>query len=167
MSQTRQAGKKAPKESGGPAQEAFRYPAAESTGFLVRAANRAFQRALEERITLRGVTPGQWYFLRVLWERDGLSQRDLSAQVGMTEPTTVVALNSMEKAKFIRRVRSETDRRKVHVFLTQKGRRLRDVMLPLAKEVNDIATGGVRAAELEAVQATLRRMIDNLQASRD
>ena len=51
-----------------------------SLGYLVRDANRAFQRLLEKRISPHGVTRGQWYFLRVLWEEDGLSQRELSAR---------------------------------------------------------------------------------------
>ena len=82
-----------------------------SLGYLVRDANRAFQRLLERRISPHGVTRGQWYFLRVLWEEDGLSQRELSARVGMMEPTTVIALRGMEKAGLIRRVRSTDDRR--------------------------------------------------------
>ena len=141
------------------------YSTRESTGFLVRAANRAFQRALEQRITQHGVTPGQWYFLRVLWEQDGLNQRELSGLVGMTEPTTVVALNSMEKAKLIRRQRSTSDKRKVHIYLTPKGRRMRGVLLPLAREVNAIAGEGVSATDNTALRRALTRMIDNLAAS--
>jgi DNA-binding MarR family transcriptional regulator len=146
--------------------EAGHYPTAGSTGFLVRAANRAFQRALEVRITRHGVTPGQWYFLRVLWEQDGLNQRELSGLVGMTEPTTVVALNSMEKAKLIRRERSTSDKRKVHIFLTAKGKRLREVMLPLAREVNEIAGQGVSAADNTAMRRALTQMIANLEADK-
>ena len=67
-----------------------------SSGYLVRDAHRAFQRLLERRIAAYGVTRGQWYFLRVLWNADGLSQRELSARVGMMEPTTAIALRSME-----------------------------------------------------------------------
>ena len=74
------------------------FPLAESSGFLVRDANRAFQRLLEKRITGFGLKRGQWYFLRVLWTEDGLSQRELSARVGTMEPTTVIALRSMEKS---------------------------------------------------------------------
>lgn len=166
MSQTKSAKQAAPKSGPGEQAEAVDYPTAGSTGFLVRAANRAFQRALEERITLRGVTPGQWYFLRVLWEQDGLNQRELSGLVGMTEPTTVVALNSMEKAKLIRRQRSTLDKRKVHIFLTQKGKRLRGVMLPLAKEVNDIAGQGVSAADNAALRRALTHMIENLEKNK-
>ena len=75
--------------------------------------NRAFQRLLEKRIAAYGVKRGQWYFLRVLWTEDGLSQRELSARVGTMEPTTVIALRSMEKSGLIRRVRSADDKRKV------------------------------------------------------
>ena len=49
------------------------FPLAESSGFLVRDANRAFQRLLEKRIASYRVSRGQWYFLRVLWTEDGLS----------------------------------------------------------------------------------------------
>src|SRR6266849_4951159 len=92
----------------------------QSSGYLVRDAHRAFQHVLEQRIAPFGVTRGQWYFLRVLWIQDGLSQRELSARVGMMEPTTAVALRSMERSQLIRRLRAADDRRKVRVFLTAK-----------------------------------------------
>ena len=50
-------------------------PPSRSSGYLVRDANRAFQRMIEQRIAPFGVTRGQWYFLRALWIEDGLSQR--------------------------------------------------------------------------------------------
>src|SRR5256885_10919566 len=96
------------------------YPPIESAGYLVRDAHRAFQKLLEKRIVAHGITRGQWYFLRVLWIQDGLSQRELSARVGMMEPTTVIALRSMEKAGLIRRARMSEDKRVAEVWLTAK-----------------------------------------------
>src|SRR2546421_10530093 len=93
------------------------YPPIESAGYLVRDAHRAFQKLLEKRIVAHGITRGQWYFLRVLWIQDGLSQRELSARVGMMEPTTVIALRSMEKAGLIRRARMSGDKRVPNVCL--------------------------------------------------
>jgi DNA-binding MarR family transcriptional regulator len=61
------------------------------------------------------VTRGHWYFLRALWVEDGLTQRELSARVGMMEPTTVIALKGLEKAGLVRRARSRKDARRVHV----------------------------------------------------
>ena len=57
---------------------AAEFPPRLSSGYLVRDAHRAFQRLLERRIAVYGVTRGQWYFLRVLWITDGVSQRELS-----------------------------------------------------------------------------------------
>ena len=88
----------------------------------MRDAHRAFQKLLEKRIATYGVSRGQWYFLRVLWIEDGLSQRELSARVGMMEPTTVIALRSMEKAGLIRRARTSDDKRVARVWLTAKAR---------------------------------------------
>src|SRR6201987_3415780 len=115
------------------------FPPDESSGYLVRDAHRAFQRLLERRIAAYGVTRGQWYFLRVLWNEDGLTQRELSARVGMMEPTTVIALRGMEKSGLIRRVRGADDRRKVRVFLTAKAKRLRGELLGVARTITDEA----------------------------
>jgi DNA-binding MarR family transcriptional regulator len=133
-----------------------------SIGYLVRDANRAFQRLLERRISPHGVTRGQWYFLRVLWEEDGLSQRELSARVGMMEPTTVIALRGMEKAGLIRRVRSADDRRVTKVHLTPKAKRLRDRLLRISQSVNDQGAEGVDAAELARFRRVIARMTANL-----
>ena len=109
----------------------------------MRDANRAFQRLLERRIAAYGVTRGQWYFLRVLWTEDGLSQRELSARVGTMEPTTVIALRSMERSGLIRRVRSSDDKRRSQVWLTAKAQRLRNELLMLARGITDQAEQGV------------------------
>ena len=133
-----------------------------SLGYLVRDANRAFQRLLERRITPHGVSRGHWYFLRVLWEEDGLSQRELSTRVGMMEPTTVVALRGMEKQGFIRRVRGTDDRRVTRVHLTAKARRMRDRLLQISRGVNDQGAEGIAPAELAQFRRMIARMTANL-----
>jgi MarR family transcriptional regulator, organic hydroperoxide resistance regulator len=133
-----------------------------SLGYLVRDANRAFQRLLERRISPHGVTRGQWYFLRVLWEEDGLSQRELSERVGMMEPTTVIALRGMERSGLIRRVRSADDRRITRVHLTPKTRRLRALLLQISQGVNDQAGESIEPAELARFRRIVARMTENL-----
>jgi DNA-binding MarR family transcriptional regulator len=142
------------------------YPPAQSSGYLVRDAHRAFQRLLEKRIAPFGVTRGQWYFLRVLWSQDGVSQRELSTRVGMMEPTTVIALRGMEKAGLIRRVRSIDDKRKAQVWLTAKAKRLRPRLLALARRINDEALEGVTRDELAAFRRAIAKMTANLDRIR-
>lgn len=135
-----------------------------SVGHLIRDAHRSMQRRLEEAIAPLGVSRGQWYFLRVLWEGDGLTQRELSARVNMMEPTTVVALNGMEKAGLIRRERSPNDRRKIHIYLTENGQKLREELLPLAQEVNVKASVGISEQDLDAFRRAANLMIANLDS---
>src|ERR1043165_8663513 len=126
-----------------------------SIGYLTRIAFRAFSRALEVRTAPHGVSAGQWRFLRGLWREDGLTARELSRRVGMREPTTVIALKSLERSGFVTRRKSDEDRRKVHVFLTDASRALEAVLLPAVAEVNDIALAGLTKAEV----ATLRKAL--------
>jgi DNA-binding MarR family transcriptional regulator len=138
------------------------FPPAESSGYLVRDAHRAFQRLLEKRIAAYGLKRGQWYFLRVLWTEDGLSQRELSTRVGMMEPTTVIALRSMEKSGLIRRVRSTDDKRRSHVWLTAKAQRMRNELLALARGITDEAEDGISHDDLALFRRVIARMTANL-----
>lgn len=138
------------------------FPPRLSSGYLVRDAHRAFQRLLERRIAPYGVARGQWYFLRVLWNADGLSQRELSARVGMMEPTTVIALRSMERCGLIRRVRGNDDRRKMRVFLTAKAQRLRSELLGVARRITEDADRGIASRDLASFRRVIARMTTNL-----
>jgi len=129
---------------------------------LVKDAMRAFDRSLQVRLAAHGVSLGHWTFLRVLWETDGLTQRELSREAGVMEPTTFAALKAMAHRGYIVRRRLAGNRRKVHVFLTPKGRALERKLVPLAVEVNRRAVAGVRPAEVAATRRTLRAVLDNL-----
>jgi len=139
----------------------FHFTPGQSLGYLVRDTHRAFTRELEARIAAEGVSIGQWYFLRALWEEDGLTQRELSRRVGMMEPTTVTAVNAMERRGLVRRVRDACDRRKVKVVLTARGRRLKAKLLPCARAVNELAASGFSEEEI----ATLRRLLDRARVN--
>ena len=130
--------------------------------FVVRDVNRAFARALQTRIARSGVSMGQWFFLRALWDEDGLTQRELSHRVGMMEPTTVTAVNVMESQGLVQRVRNVHDRRKMNIYLTDKGRALRDAMMPSASDIAAIAVAGIKPEEIAQVIAVLRRVGTNL-----
>ena len=58
---------------------------------LIKDATRGLVRALTARLAQHKVSFGHWVFLRILWERDGMTQRELAAQAGLTEPTGVIA----------------------------------------------------------------------------
>jgi DNA-binding MarR family transcriptional regulator len=139
-------------------------PLDRSVGYQIRMTHRLVQRALQARIERSGVTLGMWYFLRVLWDGDGLTQSELSRRIGTMEPTTLSAISGMEAAGIVRRERDPIDRRKIRVFLTEKGRALEAEMLPLAIDTIATAVRGVTPAQVDALLASLKAIQTNLEA---
>jgi len=129
---------------------------------LVKDATRALVRALQRRLAHFGVPFGHWAFLRILWESDGLTQRELSREAGVMEPTTSGALKAMQSRGYIARRRLAGNRRKIHIFLTRKGRALQSKLVPLAEEVNRIAVRGVPARDVAATRRTLLAVLESL-----
>ncbi len=129
---------------------------------LVKDAMRGLMRALQMRQAMHSVSFGHWSFLRILWEADGLTQRELSERAGLQEPTTYAALKAMEKLGLITRKQLPDSRKKVYVFLTPKGRALRPKLVPLAEEVNEVALAGISQEDIAITRRTLLVMIENL-----
>jgi MarR family transcriptional regulator for hemolysin len=140
---------------------------ANSIGYLTRIAFRSFSRAVERRTLRSGVTGGQWRFLRQLWLEDGLTQRELSRRIGMREPTTVTAVNSLVRSGFVERVPSVTDRRKIHIHLTERARELQVELLPVIAEVNSLAMRGIEPEELAVFRKVLVQINENLAEEAD
>lgn len=148
--------------------QGFRHPAEyytdpeNSIGYLARVVFRSFSRLLERGTLTHDVSAGQWRFLRQLWREDGITQRELSERVGMREPTTVVALKSLEKAGLITRKKTSADKRKTFIFLTPHAKKLELVLAPMNAEIHEIATRGMTDQEVEQMQSLMRRVIGNL-----
>ncbi|MGO9722862.1 MAG: MarR family winged helix-turn-helix transcriptional regulator [Methylocella sp.] len=129
---------------------------------LVKDATRALLRALQMRLTEHSVSLGQWTFLRILWERNGITQRELSELAGVMEPTTFTAVTAMEKLGYVIRKKMPNNRKMVYVFLTPKGRLLKRKLVPLAEEVNRIAVESVNPHEITMMRRLLLTLIENL-----
>lgn len=137
-------------------------PLDRSVGYQIRMTHRLVQRALQRRIEQHGVTLGMWYFLRALWVEDGLTQSELSAQIGTMEPTTLSAVAAMEQVGLVRRERHGTDKRKVNVFLTEKGHAMRDTLLPEGIAVVNASVTSFSPAEVDTLLRLLKAMQANL-----
>jgi DNA-binding MarR family transcriptional regulator len=129
---------------------------------LIKDAARALVRSLSVRLAEHRVSFGHWAFLRILWEADGLTQRELSEQAGVMEPTTFTALKAMQRLGYVTRRQIGTDRKKVCMFLTPRGRALKNKLVPIAEEVNSIAVRGVSPRHIAITRAVLLTIIENM-----
>ncbi|WP_147292658.1 MarR family winged helix-turn-helix transcriptional regulator [Undibacter mobilis] len=135
-------------------------------GASLRHTYRFIYQKMQERLAPHDISMGMFYFFMWLWREDGLTQKELGDRVGTLGPGTVEQLRRMEARGFIKRTPSKIDRRKIHVFLTPKGRALKKQIVPIAQEVNDSALQGIGPAEVKVLRACLWQIRQNFRASR-
>jgi DNA-binding MarR family transcriptional regulator len=129
---------------------------------LVRDSGRAYSRALQVRLAQHDVPFGHWTFLRILWESDGLTQSELSVQAGVMEPTTFSAMKKMESLGYITRRHSAENKKNLYVYLTPKGRKLKQILVPLAEQVNQVSVKGISSQEVATTRRVLLAILNNL-----
>jgi MarR family transcriptional regulator, organic hydroperoxide resistance regulator len=146
-----------------PASDGTLVPLERSVGYHVRQLAESWQDAMDRCAAAHGVTISQWRYLRELWEEDGLSTGELTRRVGRQGPTTVVAVQFLEKAGLVTVAKSDEDRRKSHIHLTRRGQRLAATMSPLIGDVNDQAMAMLTESEI----LTFKRLIVRIQRTLD
>jgi DNA-binding MarR family transcriptional regulator len=129
---------------------------------LVRDAGRAYTRALQLRLADHGVPFGHWTFLRILWETDGLTQRQLSDRAGVMEPSTFAAMKNMEALGYIERRQLPDNKKNMYVHLTPLGRALKKKLVPLAEDTNQVSTQGLSASDIQTARRVLLAILSNL-----
>ena len=82
--------------------------------------------------------------------------------MNVKESSMVRLIDRMEKEDLVIRKKQANDRRITSIFLTPKGKELREKVLPLGQEFQDDATNGISAEELNNFKNVLEKMIKNI-----
>jgi DNA-binding MarR family transcriptional regulator len=130
--------------------------------------NRVYQRTRSEMYRVfaehgEDVTPEQWMVLIRLWERDGLSQSEVSELTLRDAPTMSRILRVMEQRGYVERKTSRDDARVHFVHLTRHGRSLKKKLVPLVRELVERTARGIDPTDIAHLRCTLKRMFENLE----
>ena len=130
--------------------------------------NRVYQRTRSEMYRLfaeqgEDVTPEQWMVLIRLWERDALSQSDLTDLTLRDAPTISRIVRVMEQRGWVARKKSRADARVQLVCLTTKGRALEKKLVPVVRKLVERTARGIDAGDIAHLRNTLKRMFENLE----
>jgi len=109
----------------------------------------------------------QGRILYVLWQGDGLTISQLSAQTSLANTTLTSMLDRMEQAALIQRTPSPTDRRALLIRLTDKARALREDYDRISQRMNELYYLGFTSEEISQFEGYLQRVLDNLQGGSD
>ncbi len=100
-------------------------------GFALYACSKELIRKYAPVLEQLELTYTSYLAMLALWERDGLCVSDLGRRLYLDSGTLTPLLKKMEKQGLVERRRSEEDERTVRIFLTEKGRALRERAQPL------------------------------------
>jgi DNA-binding MarR family transcriptional regulator len=136
-----------------------------SAGYLVNHMARLFAKGLQERITPLGIVIGQFPILLELWQRDGVSQKELLNELDVEQATLANTLNRMERDGLIKRTKHPADARAQQIWLTEQAMQHRDEAYQSAQDQNEAALGALNDAEQAQLMDFMRRIIGGLRPS--
>lgn len=93
-------------------------------GFQFYVASRLISQAYREPLEELGLTYPQYLVMLVLWEKDGQMVSQIGDKLQLDSGTLTPLLKRLESVNLIKRVRSESDERKVEIELTYPGKSL-------------------------------------------
>ena len=135
-------------------------------GFLISRIKQAGGRLFDHLLAEAGIDEfngAQGRILYVLWQGDGLTISQISAQTSLANTTLTSMLDRMEKAGLIRRTPSPADRRALLIRLTDKARQLQQDYDRISQQMNAMYYAGFTEEEIRQFEGYLARVLDNLQ----
>lgn len=106
-----------------------------------------------------GLTRREWRVLSFLSEHEGVLSSELAEHAMLDRARTSRTLTRLDGKKLIRRQPRPSDRREVHVFLTEEGRRVYRAIFPRVAAINRELANALSPTDREQ----LDRMVTTLQ----
>ena len=135
-------------------------------GFLIsrikQVGGRLFDRMLSEA-DVDAFNGAQGRILYILWQKDGLTISQISAQTSLANTTLTSMLDRMEQSRLIVRSPSPTDRRALLIHLTDKAKSLQQDYDRISQQMNELYYLGFTDAEIFQFEGYLTRVLNNLQ----
>lgn len=97
-----------------------------------------------------------------LWMKDGVRQQDLAVATIKDKGTIARALVQMEQRNLLVRVPDDKDKRNKRIYLTHKGKALKEELIPYTKATTKEACEGISEADLAICKSVLAKMYHNL-----
>ena len=138
-----------------------RYDVEASVGYQMFRVMGAMKRTLDQRMAALGLTDAQWRPLWMLRTGRASTAIELAREAGIDAGAVTRMVDRLAARGLVERVRSEEDRRVVHVRLTDEGERAVAAVPQVLASVNNDFLRGFSRDEFGVLKDLLRRMRAN------
>ena len=132
--------------------------------FTVYSTAHAFNRAYKPLLEALGLTYPQYLVMFALWERDGVTVKEIGELLHLDSGTLTPLLKRLESMGLVRRARDAADERNVRISLTPAGTAIHEKEKTVKQGI--LGACGQTPDELQALNAQLVRLRDSLNANR-
>ena len=137
-----------------------------NSGFYISRIKQVNTRLLNKFLAQKNITAfngEQGRILHVLWENDGISNRELSKKSGLAMSSLTTMLERMEEKKLLERRVDENDKRKILIFLTDYAKSLKSEYDEISDKMTEISFEGISDEERLAFEVTLEKVLYNFE----
>lgn len=110
-----------------------------------------------------GVSPQQWRVLRALYDSDGIEMTELSETCFLLMPSLSRIIQNLESRELVLRRKSDTDKRRSIISITESGHQLVEVMAPESEARYKQITESFGYGKLELLYELLDELVDKLE----
>ncbi|MGL4773105.1 MAG: MarR family winged helix-turn-helix transcriptional regulator [Clostridium sp.] len=121
---------------------------------------------LAKRFSEYSIGAGQYLFLAKIYRNEGVSQEELSELLNIDKATTTRAVTKLEEQGYIKRVKSNEDKRRNKIFLTVKAKSFQNTFFEILNEWNNKLTDSLDNEEKEELFYLLEKISKNISNSR-
>lgn len=118
---------------------------------------------ITREVSKYGIGVGQVMFLLDLYVQDGKNQEEISERLKIDKGTTARAIKKLEEQGFISRVKDECDKRANKIYLTDKGKSIREDVYSTLDEWNNKISEILNEEEEETMKNLLERVCKNIK----
>ena len=137
-----------------------------NSGFYIGRIKQVNTRLLNKFLAQKNITAfngEQGRILHVLWENDGISNRELSKKSGLAMSSLTTMLERMEEKNLLIRKFCPSDKRKILIFLTDYAKSLKSEYDEISDKMTEISFEGISDEERLPFEATLEKVLHNFE----
>ena len=131
----------------------------DSVSYLLAKLTISHRNLLERSVTEVGLHSGQVFVMMELWKKDGQRQVDLAEKLNLAPPTVNKILGGLLESDYVRRAKYEDDARSTRIFLTEKGKEVKEALEEKWSEIETQTIEGMTQTEALILKQLLQKMM--------
>ena len=140
------------------------YELSESAFYLSCWLQKGFKQLISKRFSEAGfkITEEQWRVLVCLWNKDGQTQSEIMETLRQHRSGICRIVSSLVDDDLVINVTDQLDKRSKRIFLTHKGKELKNGIMSQIKLLEGSMLSGVDPTEYAIYKKVLKKLVDNM-----